>query len=32
MELIFEVLFSPIGYRISMGILEHRGQHAPAEA
>ena len=32
MELIFEVFFSPIGYRISMGILERRGQQAPAEA
>ena len=32
MELIFEVFFSPIGYRISMGILERRGQQAPTEA
>lgn len=32
MELIFEVFFSPIGYHISMGILERRGQQAPVEA
>lgn len=32
MELIFEVFFSPIGYRISMGILERRGQQAPVGA
>ena len=32
MELLFEVFFSPVGYRISRRILDSRGQQAPAQA